>query len=393
MQKQTVHGIYTDAVVYTVDDPAIAVDKYALSQIQLICDNKMSDGSIIRVMPDVHPGKVGPIGLTMTFGERVLPSLVGIDIGCGMSLVRLQRPKLEYKKLDAVIRECIPSGFNIHPTPKSEFDFDAMFCGHHVRQERALCSLGTLGGGNHFIEIDCDPSNQIYLMIHSGSRHLGKEVAEHYLREGQRVLRENGISEPYETTWLEGELLNQYIHDVRIAQEFARLNREIMIKTILKKMKWKAADDIVTCCHNYIDATPGNILESTSCKHHYILRKGAISAQLGEPVIIPIHMKDGVLLGRGKGNVSWNSSAPHGSGRLYKREDVSHLWSVSDYKRSMEGIYSSCIGRSTLDESPFCYRNCDMILDAIDETVEIESILHPLYNYKDNTEANHADTN
>ena len=392
MQKQTIHGTYCDAIVYTVDDPAIAVDKYALSQIQMICDNKTSDGSLIRVMPDVHPGKVGPIGLTMTFGERALPSLVGIDIGCGISLVQLQHPRLEYKKLDAVIRECIPTGFKIHASPKAEFDFESMFCGQHVRQDRALCSLGTLGGGNHFIEVDRDSSDNTYLLVHSGSRHLGKEIAEHYLHEGQRLLRENGISEPYETTWIEGKLLEDYIHDVNSAQAFARQNREIIIKTILKKMKWKAADDIVTCCHNYIESLSEEIIKASSCNHRYILRKGAISAKAGEFVIIPIHMKDGILLGRGKGNASWNFSAPHGSGRLYKREDVYRLWSVSSYKRSMEGIYSSCIGRGTLDESPFCYRNRDVMLNAIGETVDVETLLQPLYNYKDNSEVTHADT-
>ena len=377
-----IHGAYCDAVIYTVDNPEIAVDRYALAQIKMICDHRAMEGSVIRVMPDVHPGKVGPIGLTMTLGKFILPQLVGIDIGCGMSMVKLRRPRLEFGKLDAVIREAVPSGYHIHKTAGSDFDFDNMMCAEHIQQDKALCSLGTLGGGNHFIEIDCDDNDDIYIIVHSGSRHLGKEVCEYYCREGQRVLRAQGIVEPFETTWIEGELMRNYMHDVSIAQRFAQVNRETIIKNILKRMKWKPADDMVSCCHNYIDPS-GDVC---------MLRKGAISARLGEPVIIPIHMKDGVILGKGKGNIDWNYSAPHGSGRLYKREDVQKLFSVSAYKKSMEGIYSSCIGRATLDESPFCYRNLSDIQNAIGDTVEFEHLLKPLYNYKDSSEAKNADT-
>ncbi|MBQ8037732.1 MAG: RtcB family protein [Proteobacteria bacterium] len=375
MKTRIIHGTYCDAVVYTVDDSETAIDQYAQAQIKLICDNKASEGAQIRVMPDVHPGKVGPIGLTMTVKDRILPSLVGVDIGCGMTLAKLSKPKLEFPKLDAVIRECIPTGAHIHAQPKAEFDLNALCCVHHIRQEKALCSLGTLGGGNHFIELDRDENDDIYIIIHSGSRHLGKETAELYLREGQKALQANGVAVPYEMTWLETELKQQYIHDVSIVQNFAQLNRETILKIILKKMKWKLADDICSCIHNFIDCR---------CSPP-ILRKGAISAQAGECVIIPIHMKDGVILGSGKGNPDWNQSAPHGSGRLYKREDAYKNFSVSAYKKAMSGIYSSCIGRSTLDESPFCYRNLSDIQTAISDTVTIHHILRPIYNYKDSS--------
>ncbi len=382
MNREGVHGVYCDAVIYTVDNPEIAVDRYALAQIKMICNHRAMEGSIVRIMPDVHPGKVGPIGLTMTLNKTVLPQLVGIDIGCGMTMVKLQRPKLEYQKLDAVIREAVPSGYHVHKNAAADFDFDDMACAGHIQQEKALCSLGTLGGGNHFIEIDRDENDDIYIIVHSGSRHLGKEVCEYYCREGQSALKGQGISEPFETTWLEGELMQNYLHDVGIAQQFAQVNRETILKRILKRMKWKPAGDMLSCCHNYIAQTDDL----------YILRKGAISAQQGEPVIIPVHMKDGVILGKGKGNIEWNWSAPHGSGRLYKREDVHNLFSVSAYKKSMDGIYSSCIGRSTLDESPFCYRNLSDIQNAIVDTVDIEHLLKPLYNYKDSSEVKNADT-
>ncbi len=375
MKIQNIHGTYTDAVIYTVDDPDIAIDAYALAQIQMICDHKSSEGSVIRIMPDVHPGKVGPIGLTMTLGKAVLPHLVGIDIGCGMTLVKLHKPKIELQKLDTVIREMVPTGYRIHAMPKAEFDLDSLMCVDHIRHEQALCSLGTLGGGNHFIELDRDENGDVYLVIHSGSRHLGKEICEYYCREGGRVLREQGISVPYEMTWLEGELKQSYLHDVIEAKRFAQCNRETILKTILKKNKWKLDADIIHCCHNYIDdrnAVP-------------LLRKGAISALPDEPVVIPIHMKDGVLLGKGKGNSEWNMSAPHGSGRLYKREDVQNRFSVSAYKKVMQGVYSSSIGRATLDESPFCYRNMADIQKAVTDTVRIDHILTPIYNYKDNT--------
>lgn len=390
MKNLVVHGTYCDAVIYTVDDPVIAVDEYALAQVQMICDHCAMRGAVVRVMPDVHPGKVGPIGLTIQIVDRILPQLVGVDIGCGMSLVRLKRPKLEFQKLDSVIREAVPTGTRLHKTARADFDFDAMCCKAHIQREKALCSLGTLGGGNHFIELDRDENGDIYIIVHSGSRHLGKEVCDHYCREGQKYLKAHGITESYEMTWLEGQIMQDYLHDVDVARQFAALNREMILYAILKRMKWKLADDVISCSHNYIDRLSSQNIETAiddkQDTNALVLRKGAVSALDGQNVIIPINMKDGVILGRGKGNIDWNCSAPHGAGRLYKREDVFKLFSVSAYKKSMEGIYSSCIGRATLDESPFCYRGLGDIQSAVIDTVDVAHILKPLYNYKDSSE-------
>ena len=208
-------------------------------------------------------------------------------------------------------------------------------------------------------------------MIHSGSRHLGFEVTEYYLREGQRLLKEQGIEIPYELTYLTGELMQQYLHDLAIVQDFATRNREIMIAEICKGMKWKI-QDTYSCIHNYVDFNTNTP----------ILRKGAISAKAGEPVIIPINMRDGIILGTGLGNDEWNQSAPHGAGRILKREDVRKSYTVSTYKKEMKGIYSTCINKDTLDEAPFAYRRSEEIIDAIGTTVKVDKIIKPIYNFK-----------
>lgn len=364
-----IQGKYADAMIYTDD-----IEDYAKAQIQLICDNEVSEGSVIRVMPDVHPGKVGPIGLTMTLGKRVIPNLLGVDIGCGMLMAKVKTKGLEFQKLDKVIRENIPSGFSIRNKPHSmadEFDFSRLLCERQMNEEKAVRSLGTLGGGNHFIEVD-KGENDTYVVIHTGSRHLGVEVTEHYIREGQDFLKSSGYDVPYELTWLEGDLKEAYLHDVSIAQEYVELNRKIILREILKGMKWKEAE-CTESIHNYID---------TLSDGRKILRKGAISAREGQPVIIPVNMRDGVIIGTGKGNMEWNESAPHGSGRKYKRDDVKNYFTVSAFKSEMKGIYSSCIGAGTLDEAPFAYRDMGSILDNIKDTVEVSEILKPLYNYK-----------
>lgn len=371
---KTINGIYSSATIFTTNNPKTAIDDYAIAQLQMLCDNPVSLGCKIRVMPDVHPGKVGTIGLTMTVGERILPNLTGIDIGCGMTMAQVTGKKPEFQKLDTVIREHIPTGFSIRKTPHrlaEDFDFSRLYCHKFVRKDKALSSLGTLGGGNHFIELGKDDEKNLYLTIHSGSRHLGKEVTEYYLKEGQTHLKSQGITVPYETTWLEGPLKEQYLHDLTVVQEFAALNREIILSEIAKGMKWKIAD-VYSCIHNYIDTTD-NIP---------ILRKGAISAQKEETVIIPINMRDGMIVGRGLGNKDWNCSAPHGAGRILKREDVKSQFTVSSFKAEMKGIYSSCIGKDTLDEAPFAYRRIEEIAEVITDTVVIEKIIHPVYNYK-----------
>lgn len=377
---RTISGIYTSANIFTTNNEATAIDEYAIHQLQMLCDNETASKCRIRVMPDVHPGKVGTIGLTMTIGNKLMPNLVGIDIGCGMTLAQIKGKKVEFQKLDTIIRDNIPSGFatrnKLHRFA-NDFDLTRLFCYKHIREKKALLSLGTLGSGNHFIEIDRDDENNIYVVIHSGSRHLGKEITEHYLSEGQKALAAKGISIPYELTYLEGDLLEDYLHDLQIAQEFATINREIMIDEIVRGMKWKIIDSY-SCVHNYVDATT----ETMQTFNAPVLRKGAISAKKNEQVIIPINMRDGIILGEGLGNVDWNCSAPHGSGRIMKREDIKSHFTLSSYKSEMKGVYSSCINKGTLDEAPFAYRPMNEILDSINDTVEITSVIKPIYNYK-----------
>lgn len=371
----SVKGKYAEAQIMCSQELSCQdVDQYAISQIKMICDNEASEGSVIRVMPDVHPGKVGPIGLTMTVEDRILPALVGIDIGCGMLAVKLGKIRNDFQKLDSVIRENIPVGSGIIGSVHSNisFEFSRLRCYKHIRSEKAMLSIGTLGGGNHFIEIDQDDDLEPYMVIHTGSRHLGKEVAEYYMDAGQKELKSKGIKDvPYELTPLTGTLMDDYLHDIAIVQEYADLNRRAIARDILKGMKWKEKES-VCCIHNYVDFSGDKLL----------LRKGAISARAGEDVIIPINMKDGVILGKGLGNKEWNYSAPHGSGRISSRENVLQNHTVSEFKAEMKGVYSVCIGKETLDEAPFAYRRESYIKEAVKDTVIIEKIIRPVYNYK-----------
>lgn len=377
---ETIKGAYTSAQIFTTNNKETAIDQYAIAQLQMICDYESSKGCRIRVMPDVHPGKVGTIGLTMTIGEKIIPNLIGIDIGCGMTLAQIKGKKIEYQKLDTVIRDCIPSGFSIRTKVHrfaNKFDFDALKCASHIRTDKALLSLGSLGSGNHFIEADKDDYGNLYVVIHTGSRHLGKEITEYYLNEGQKLLKEKGLAVPYEITWLEGALMEDYLHDLQVVQLFASLNREIILDELVKGMKWKVLNSY-ECIHNYVDASP----ETLDTFGSSMLRKGAISAKVNEEVIIPINMRDGIILGTGLGNPEWNCSAPHGSGRIMKREEVKNRYTVSSFKSEMKGIYSSCIGKDTLDEAPFAYRSLEDITDEIGETVTIDRIIRPVYNFK-----------
>lgn len=379
MNTEIISGKYSSATIYTTDNEQYRIDPYAINQIQMLCNNEALSGSRIRIMPDVHPGKVGTIGFTATVGEKLMPMLIGIDIGCGMTVAKIRRAKKEWQRLDSVIRENVPAGSLIRKkkhAQSGEFDFDKLRCAAHIQEKRCAQSLGTLGGGNHFIEVDAD-GDSLYLVIHSGSRHLGKEVTDHYMTEGQKALREKGIDLPYELTYLEGNLLTDYLHDVCVAQEYAALNRRIIVSEILKGMKWKA-EEVWTCEHNYIAADDQTI----DLFGKPMLRKGSISAMKGERVIIPINMRDGIILGSGLGNKEWNCSAPHGAGRIMKREDVKKSFTVSAYKAEMKGIYTTCISPDTLDEAPFAYRSLDDIAGVIAETIRIDTIARPLYSFK-----------
>lgn len=371
----TIYGKYTNAIVYTTENEQYAIDDYARKQLQMICDHPSAAGSKVRVMPDVHPGKVGTIGLTMTVGDSMMPNLVGVDIGCGMTLAKVKSRNIECQKLDTVIRDCVPVGGAVRKTSHTfsrMLELDRLYCYKAVDEAKAERSIGTLGGGNHFIEVDQNEEGALYLVIHSGSRHLGMEVTEYYLREGQRVsqMKKQGHA-PYDMTCLEGEQLENYLHDLGIVQEFARLNREAIIDEIVRGMKWKVLDSY-TCIHNYVDFS-GTVP---------VLRKGAISAKEGEKVIIPINMRDGIILGTGLGNEDWNCSAPHGSGRVYRRSEVKEHYTVSEFKRAMQGIHSICINKDTLDESPFAYRKIEDMLNVVGKTITVDKIIRPIYNFK-----------
>ena len=371
----TIYGKYTNAKVYTVENELYSLDEYARKQLQMICDNPVAQDSKIRVMPDVHPGKVGTIGLTMTVKDVILPSLVGVDIGCGMTIAKIKTKALQFQQLDSVIRENVPVGSAIQRKEHKfadRIDLSKLKSAKSISEAKAKLSIGTLGGGNHFIEVDKDEEGNYYLTVHSGSRHLGIEVAEYYLRAGQKEMqrKKQGYAS-YEMTSLTGELMEDYLHDLEIIQDFARINREAIIESIVKGIKWKIEDSFCVV-HNYVDFSGNDPL----------LRKGAISAKDGERVIIPINMRDGIILGTGLGNSEWNYSAPHGAGRIYRRSEVAEHHTVSEFKKAMEGIHSICINKDTLDESPFAYRKIDDIAKVIRDTVRIDKIIKPVYNYK-----------
>ena len=365
----TIKGNWSEAKVYASD-----IEDYARYQIQTICDNSISMGSKIRIMPDCHPGRIGPVGLTMTVTGKIMPQLMGIDIGCGMLVCKIKVRNIEFQKLDSVIRENVPTGFKIRKAPHCKADtglISDLRCLRSVNVDKALRSLGTLGGGNHFIEVD-KGEDGYYIVIHTGSRHLGVDVADHYTERARRRLANMGRDVPYETAYVEGTLMEDYLHDVAVTTAYASLNREMILNEILKGMKWKKEESYESV-HNYI----GKLSDGTK-----ILRKGACSALKGERVIIPVNMRDGVILGVGRGNPEWNFSAPHGSGRKLKRTEVQNSYTVSSFKKDMKGIYSTSVCAETLDEAPIAYRGIDEILAGVEETVEVKEIIKPVYSFK-----------
>ncbi|MBR4386272.1 MAG: RtcB family protein [Treponema sp.] len=325
----TINGKYSSATVFTTDNPQTALEKYARVQLENLCNNQVSSESTIRVMPDVHPGKICTIGLTMTLGKTIMPQLLGMDIGCGVTVAKVAGVRKEWQRLDSIIRGSIPSGFERRKTIHrfaASLDLTKLDCYSHLQKEAVLLSLGTLGGGNHFIEVDSDSSDSFYLMVHSGSRSLGAELSTWYQNAGHRQLQQKGMEVPYELTYLEGSLMQSYLGDLKIAQDFAAQNRMAIISDICKGMKWKT-EDIFESVHNYVDFS----------QSIPILRKGAISAKKDERVVIPANMKDGAILGLGKGNADWNFSAPHGSGRILKRDDVKKNFYCQHLQKRNEG--------------------------------------------------------
>ena len=358
-----INGNYADAFIYSNE-----LDSGSEGLIKALCNSVIAEKSKIRVMPDVHPGKGCAVGLTMTLNDRVAPGLVGVDVGCGMGVFKVKPKRLELQQLDKVIQSKIPSGMNIRTSPHrfaEMAELDRVKCAKHIRIDKSLLGLGTLGGGNHFIELD-KSDGVYYLIIHSGSRHLGVEVERYY---HELAYERTKDVVPYEFAFLEGESFDDYLHDMNIVQKFAELNRQAMADDIIKNLKFTEIESFSTI-HNYIDI------------ENKILRKGAISAQEGEKIIVPLNMRDGCLICVGKGNVEWNCSAPHGAGRAYNRADTNNLFTLSQYKKEMKGIYSTSISRDTLDECPMAYKNSQTIIDLIVPTAEIVEILKPVYNYK-----------
>ena len=394
-----IQGIHNTAVCYTSQ-----LEETAAEQIKSVCDQEAFADCKVRIMPDVHAGKGCTIGTTMTITNKIVPGMVGVDIGCGMETVRLDTGELDFDRLDKSIRKNIPSGFEVRTRAHKladEIDLNELRCVHHVNIHRAIHSIGTLGGGNHFIEAAKSENGGVYLVVHSGSRHLGCEVADYYQTEGYNALCGNAqfqleevISElkakgceqdiqstikslkeqtaipvPKDLAYVEGSLFDDYIHDMKIVQRFAVLNRKAMVDTMLVGLRLSAAEEFTTI-HNYIDTDS------------MILRKGSVSAKADEKLLIPINMRDGSLICVGKGNPDWNYSAPHGAGRLMSRAKAFRELSMEQYQSEMSGIFSTCVVPGTLDESPMAYKSMDEIISHIEPTVEIVDRIKPIYNFK-----------
>ena len=382
------------------------IEDEAREQIRTMCNYEFTRGSKIRIMPDVHAGKGCTVGTTMTVTDKVVPNIVGVDIGCGMFTVKLETDSIDFEKFDEAAH-FIPSGRNTWDFRQERFNLQEMLCCRSLKDTRRIeRSLGTLGGGNHFIEIDRAKDGTFYLVIHTGSRNLGKQVAEIYqslavdlskgkdkyfkqrdeiiavykslgrkteikskLAELEKEYKGRKAALPKDLCFVYGEYLQNYLHDVALCQKFARQNRELIAKILLERTGIVGGESFHTT-HNYIDVD------------EMIIRKGAISARKGEKVLIPINMRDGSVLAVGKGNEDWNFSAPHGAGRIMSRMDAKNSLSMEDYKNSMAGIYSTSINEGTLDEAPQAYKSLDDIIDVIDDTVEILDVMKPVYNFK-----------
>lgn len=396
-----IRGKVNTAICY-----AKVVEEEAIEQIRRMCDYEFTAGSRIRIMPDVHAGAGCTIGTTMTVTDKAVPNIVGVDIGCGMCTVDLGKAEIDLEKVDEAAH-FIPSGMRVWEGRQERFDLTELRCYRSLKDTKRLeRSLGTLGGGNHFIEIDEAADGTRYLVIHSGSRNLGKQVAELYQKlavdlakgkEAYFIARDELIREykaagrrkeiqatlkamqkeyekketavPEDLCFLYGSFLEDYLHDVEICQRFARRNREKMAEVLLSRTGLPAGEAFHTI-HNYIDTD------------EMILRKGAIAAHAGEKVLIPINMRDGSVLAVGKGNPEWNYSAPHGAGRLMSRRAARENLNLEEYRKTMEGIYTTSVNASTLDEAPMAYKSLEDIIDVIRESVDVIDVMKPIYNFK-----------
>lgn len=401
-----IKGKFADATVY-----AQTVEQSALDQIELLCSQEFTKGAKIRIMPDVHTGAGCVIGFTANLGDMVIPNIVGVDIGCGMLCVKLGNVDVDFYKLDEIIRKYVPSGTAVQEGRLTKYPaLQQMHCYRLLKQTKRIeRSIGTLGGGNHFIEIDADDNGCKYLVIHTGSRNLGKQVAEYYqnmaydilcgkdklFEEQKRIIEEykaagrrteiqdtikklkaefkaKTTDVPKELCYLTGEYRQRYLDDMSVCQEFATLNRQTIANLILTNYFGKGIElfDSFETVHNYIDLK------------NNVVRKGAVSAQRGEMLLIPINMRDGSLICVGKGNADWNCSAPHGAGRLMSRGTARDLLSIDEYQKEMAGVFSTCVKESTIDESPMAYKNKDEIVTQITPTADVLLQIKPIYNFK-----------
>ena len=399
MDKLEIKGKVNTALCY-----AKVVEDEAIDQIRRMCDYEFTEGSIIRIMPDVHAGKGCTIGTTMTVVDKAVPNIVGVDIGCGMLTINIGKEDIDFAKLDEAAHY-IPSGMQVWEGRKERFDLEVLRCYRELRDSKRLeRSLGTLGGGNHFIEVDEATDGTKYLIIHTGSRNLGKQVAEIYQRlaidlhagkeeyfqkrdeiirtykeQGRRKEIQAALKEiawekkestmPDDLCYLYGNYFEDYLHDVEICQQFARRNREMIAEILLARTGMEGTDAFHTI-HNYIDTD------------EMILRKGAIAAHEGERVLIPINMRDGSVLAIGKGNPEWNFSAPHGAGRIMSRTKAKESLSLEEYKKTMSGVYTTSVNEATLDEAPMAYKRLEDIIDVIKESVDVIDVMKPIYNFK-----------
>jgi len=394
-----IQGKVASAIAY-----ASVIEDAAIDQIRRMCDYDFTKDCKIRIMPDVHAGKGCTIGTTMTIRDKAVPNVVGVDIGCGMYTVKLNETEIDFVRLDEAAHY-IPSGMNVWEGRQEQFDLEVLRCYRELKDTRRLQrSLGTLGGGNHFIEVDRATDGTLYLVIHTGSRNLGKQVAEYYQRlavqlnqgredyfkkkdaliaeykatgrrkEIQAALKalhwaDKPLAVPEDLCYLYGEYLQDYLHDVEICQQFAKRNRELIASILLARAGLTGSEAFHTV-HNYIDTD------------EMILRKGAIAAHKGEKVLIPINMRDGSVLAVGRGNPDWNYSAPHGAGRLMSRGAARAALSIDDYQKAMEGIYTTSVNASTLDEAPMAYKSLEDIIGVIRDSVDVIDIMKPIYNFK-----------
>lgn len=385
------------------------IEQEAIKQIDLLLEQETFKDCKVRIMPDVHAGKGCVIGFTADLGDKVIPNIVGVDIGCGMLCVELGKVELDLEKIDKVINEYVPAGRNIREQKLIEFEkINDLYCLRELKETKKFNrALGTLGGGNHFIEIDVDDEGNKYLVIHTGSRNLGNQVANYYqdlaiqlcsgkeemfkrkeeiiktykeqgrkqeiqkaLKELEKEYKNNKPELPNELCYLEGKYREMYLHDMKICQEYASLNRSYIAREILKNIGLQIYQKHFETIHNYINFEDN------------IVRKGAIRANKGERVIIPINMRDGSIIAVGKGNEDWNCSAPHGAGRIMSRSKARSVVDLEEFKNSMKDVYSTSVVEETIDEAPMVYKPMKEIIDNIKDTVEIERIIKPIYNFK-----------